>query len=150
MPNIAYERVSDNDAEEELVDIPSQRVRSNPELALRPPIYYGDGPFDPPSSEEDEDHYQDKPGHHGVLGSDGFGDSEPGNGLRVGGGKVSTSAASSSKLTFILPTAPGCSEVSHILFGVIGVFVRLYWRIRRNQSLLWEAIPCVKGAQGIP
>lgn len=93
MPNPTYERVSDNDADEDCVDIPSQLARVYPhlDLVVRPPVYYGDGPFDPPSSEEeDEDHFLDKSRHHGVLSPGEFGDSEPGNGLRVGGGKVST------------------------------------------------------------
>lgn len=92
MPNPTYERVSDNDADEDFVDIPSQtsRVRPGPEPVVRPPVYYGDGPFDPPSSEEDEDRFLDKSERRGVLDPDEFGDSEPGNGLRVGGGKVST------------------------------------------------------------
>ncbi|KAF8555864.1 dipeptidyl aminopeptidase [Imleria badia] len=90
MPNPAYERISDNDGDEYFVDIPAQpsRVRSDPELVVRPHIYYGDGPFDPPSSEdEDEGHFLDKSERRGVLDPDGFRDSEPGNGLRVGGGK---------------------------------------------------------------
>jgi dipeptidyl aminopeptidase len=93
MPNPTYERVSDNDADEEFVDISSQisRVLPGSELVGRPPVYYEDGPFDPPSSEDDdEDRFLDKSGLHGVLDPDGFGDSEPGNGLRIGGGKVST------------------------------------------------------------
>ena len=91
MPNPTYERVSDNDTDEDFIDIPSQppRVRPSLELVVRPPVYYGDGPFDPPSSEEDEDRFLDKSGPHGAFDPDGFGDSEPGNGLRVGGGKVS-------------------------------------------------------------
>lgn len=89
MPNPAYQRISDN-ADEDLVDTPSQqsRVRPDPKLVVRPPIYYGDGPFDPPSSEEeDEDRFLDK--RREVFDSEGFEDSEPGSGLRVGDGKVS-------------------------------------------------------------
>lgn len=96
MPNPTYELVSDNDADEDFVDIPSltSRVLPGPELVVRPPVYYGDGPFDPPSSEEeDEGGLLDKSGRHGVLDPDGFGDSEPGTRLRVGGAKVSTTCS---------------------------------------------------------
>lgn len=91
MPNPAYERVSDNDTDEDVVGNSTQpaRVYPRPDLVVRPPVYYGDGPFDPPSSEEDEDRFLDKSGPHGVLSLDDFGDSEPGNGLRVGSDKVS-------------------------------------------------------------
>ncbi|KAF8141399.1 dipeptidyl aminopeptidase [Boletus edulis] len=92
MPKPTYERVSDNDTHEDVEEAPSQppRVRPHPALAVRPPVYYGDGPFDPPSSEEeDEDRFQDKY-ERGVLDPDGFSDSEPGNGLRVGGSKRPT------------------------------------------------------------
>ncbi|KAG6381795.1 dipeptidyl aminopeptidase [Boletus reticuloceps] len=103
MPNPTYERVSDNDTHEDVVETSQPpRARPHPALAVRPPVYYGDGSFDPPSSEEgDEDRFQDKY-ERGVLDPDGFSDSEPGNGLRVGG-------------------TTDCSEVSCILSGIISI-----------------------------
>ncbi|KAF9233855.1 dipeptidyl aminopeptidase [Melanogaster broomeanus] len=59
-----------------------------PESVVRPHLYYGEGPFDPPSSEDGEDdHYTEKLGPRGVGDLE---DSEPGSGLRVGGGKRPT------------------------------------------------------------
>lgn len=151
MANPAYERISENDADEDLADISSQlpRVQPRPNLVVRPPVYYGDGPFDPPSSEEDsdEDRFLHKSEHHRALNPGEFGDSEPGNGLRVGGGKVSTLRSIilwSSSTTLRL--ASDCPEVSHILSGIIGAFVGLHWRVCRHQSLSWEALPCIKWA----
>ncbi|KAG9313219.1 dipeptidyl aminopeptidase [Chiua virens] len=85
MPNPTYERIAENDADNDFVDTPSQqrRLPPRPDLVVRPPVYYGDGAFDPPSSEEDDgDRFLDKAEHQGVLNPDEYGDSEPGNGLR--------------------------------------------------------------------
>lgn len=137
MPIPTYERIPNNDADEDFVDVSAQpsmnRVRPDPELIVRPPVYYGEGPFDPPSSEdEDEDHFLHKSERRGVLDPDGFEDSEPGNGLRVGGGKVSTLCSVIPRLTSTSRLAPGCSEVSHILSGVLSIPVSLHWRPRCN------------------
>lgn len=153
MPNPTYERVSDNDTDEDCVDIPSQpaRVQPRPDLVVRPPVYYGDGPFDPPSSEEeDEDRFLDKSERHHALNPGEFRDSEPGNGLRVGGGKVSTLPQRNTlKFIPVSHLAAGCPETSYILPGSVGVLVGLHWCVCRNQSLSWKAVPCIKRAKDI-
>lgn len=148
MPNTAYERISNNDVDEDLVDIPYQLPRAgpHPELVVRPPVYYGDGAFDPPSSEEDEDEerFLHKSGLNGTLNQ---GDSEPETGLRVGGGKVSSLRSTSHwKSLSISPLASDSPEVPRVLSGIPGALVSLHWRVRRNQSLSWTAVPCTKGA----
>jgi dipeptidyl aminopeptidase B len=89
MSSPVYERVSVNDEDQECVEIaphPSH-AQTRPDLVVRPPVYYGEGPFDPPSSDDDEDQFLGKQEHPG-----NFGDSEPGNGLRVGARKVSSTS----------------------------------------------------------
>ncbi|KAF8840395.1 hypothetical protein BDN67DRAFT_951704 [Paxillus ammoniavirescens] len=90
MPNPTYERLSDNGDEEAVSDTLTQSSATRalrPDLPVRPPVYYGEGPFDPPSSEDEEEHYLEKSGPHGLGDLE---DSEPGNGLRVGGDKRPT------------------------------------------------------------
>ena len=148
MPNPTYERIADSDADEDCADIPSQLPRVQPplELAVRPPIYYGDGPFDPPSSQEDsdEERFLHK-SEHAI--SDEFGDTEPGNGLRVGSGKVSVLCAQhfgTHQPPFHL--ASDCPEISHILSGVIGALVGLHWCVCCDESLSRQAVPSIKSA----
>lgn len=151
----AYERVSDSDTDEDLAENSSQHSRVQPhrDLVVQPPVYYGDGPFDPPSSEEDsdEERFLRKSEHHEALNPREFADSEPGNVLRVGGAKVSTLCnAMLVNSLFTSRLASDGPEVSHILSGFIGALVCLHWRVRRHQSLQWKAIPPpIERAQGI-
>lgn len=55
MPEPSYERLSPREGARNAAASTSSRVGSPVSLG-RPPIYYGEGPFDPPSSDdEDED-----------------------------------------------------------------------------------------------
>jgi hypothetical protein len=50
-PNASYERLPQDETRNEAGGSRSQ----SPLATARPPIYYGDGPFDPPSSDDDDD-----------------------------------------------------------------------------------------------
>jgi dipeptidyl aminopeptidase len=88
---MSYQHVNDEeDLEDNGSHLPASRSRIaaiHPDLAIRPSVYYDDGPFDAPSSDEGEGLIE-KQDH--VLSDDPnvFGDTEPGNGLLVGGNKV--------------------------------------------------------------
>ncbi|KIJ65436.1 hypothetical protein HYDPIDRAFT_88548 [Hydnomerulius pinastri MD-312] len=96
MPTPTYERLSDHGDEDVGGNLIPQSSRTRTRAlgsdhVVRPEIYYGDGPFDAPSSEDDdEEGYLEKQSRSTGLEQGGFGDSEPGNGLRVGGSKRPT------------------------------------------------------------
>lgn len=84
MLSSSYERIPDDHrpVEEASHGAQSSRYTDDPAAANvrdeRPPIYYGEGPFDPPSSEDesilgDKEEEEDEPQ---PLGEDEFGDAE--------------------------------------------------------------------------
>ncbi|KAG6334896.1 hypothetical protein ID866_4190 [Astraeus odoratus] len=83
MPAPAYEHLPSNE-EEDIVRESFSRPRSASltDHFIRPSTYYGEGPFDAPSSDEDDEEYLVKEGRE-----DGDIDCEQEKGLRVGGGK---------------------------------------------------------------
>ncbi|KAG2359215.1 dipeptidyl peptidase IV N-terminal region-domain-containing protein [Suillus spraguei] len=89
---MSYEHVDGGDEEDfedndnRLLASRSRITTIHADLAFRPSIYYEEGPFDAPSSDEGEGLIE-KQDH--VLSDDPnvFGDTEPGNGLLVGGNK---------------------------------------------------------------
>lgn len=103
---MSYQHVND---EEDFEDNDSRPLASrsriaailHPDLAItRPSVYYDDGPFDAPSSDEGEGliEKQDL-----VLSDDPnvFSDTEPGNGLLVGGTKVGRNLRRSRFFTYV-------------------------------------------------
>ncbi|KAI5995630.1 dipeptidyl aminopeptidase [Pisolithus albus] len=107
----AYQHLSD--AEEGCLDresdYPRDRSLSFSDHSARPLTYYGEGPFDAPSSDDEDEEYLVKEARdQGEVG-----DSEPGGGLRVGGGGKRPTAL----------RALVISLVSLVLFSAfIGVF----------------------------
>jgi dipeptidyl aminopeptidase len=95
----AYERVNGG-AEEDFGDdnnyISGTSTIGHPILpVIRPSVYYDEGPFDPPSSDDEDEGLIEKQDH--VLVSeelDTFNDTEPGKRARLGGNKVSGSPLS--------------------------------------------------------
>lgn len=90
MPSIAYDHLAGDDDEGSGRDLgvssPTPQHSLLPDHPIRPPTYYGEGPFDPPSS-EDED--EDKDYLVKDVCEQGLDHSEAGShGLRVG--KVSS------------------------------------------------------------
>jgi dipeptidyl aminopeptidase len=89
----AYERVNDG-AEEDFRDddthvlAPRSRIGHSVLPVIRPPVYYEEGPFDVPSSDDEGEGLIEKQDH--VLTDEGnvFNDTEPGNRLTLGGIKV--------------------------------------------------------------
>lgn len=156
MPTPTYERLSGN-ADEDVGNSFSQSTRTRalpPDPFVRPPVYYGEGPFDAPSSEEGEDDgYLEKQGRSVGLEEEQYGDSAGNlNGLRVGGGnKVSGHTQYTTLLLFIcsLPLAADCFEVSHIVSGITCLTVCLYRRVCCNHSLQWQDLPCTRSPQNI-
>ncbi|KAI6130211.1 dipeptidyl aminopeptidase [Pisolithus thermaeus] len=64
------------------LDYPRERSPSLSDHTTRPFTYYGEGPFDAPSSDDEDEEYLVKE----ACDQGEVGDSEPGSGLRVGGG----------------------------------------------------------------
>lgn len=67
MPPSAYGPLSQEDDQED-VDAASITRASGHGLLPRPPVYYGEGPFDPPSSDDESEELLSKP----EAGSDGL------------------------------------------------------------------------------
>jgi hypothetical protein len=126
----SYEQVSQ---ELDEVNQPSSST-----LPVRPPTYYGEGPFDPPSSDDEDERLLEKsrplsPGGDQIEGG--------GAGLRIGGHKVCYFLSdftlqlmfSSAASTIIL--AMSC-HLTHFLSRSI----RMYWHIR-SRHLQRSCIP---------
>ena len=94
---MSYERVNGGDEEDFKDDntgVPASRSRIgatvHPDLVIRPPMYYGDGPFDAPSSDDEGEGLIEKQDHVALSNDQNiFDDTESGNSLVVGGNKVS-------------------------------------------------------------
>ena len=82
MPTPAYQHLSGAEDEDERTDRRPGTLLLN--HVIRPHTYYGEGPFDAPSSDDEDDGYLDKETRE--QGSLEY--SEPDNGLRVGGRQV--------------------------------------------------------------
>lgn len=96
----AYERVNGG-AEEEFGDddddtyVPASRSRIRHSV-IRPPVYYEEGPFDPPSSDDEGGSLIDKQDHVSTSNERNvFDDTEPGSRLVLGGNKVSAALSPS-------------------------------------------------------
>ncbi|KAH7910473.1 dipeptidyl aminopeptidase [Hygrophoropsis aurantiaca] len=78
--------IEDQEFEENGTSSNQRRRTIRPDLQIRPPTYYGDGPFDPPSSDDEAEVLLEKNRGRAsfMADQDTFGDSEPGNGLVVG------------------------------------------------------------------
>lgn len=75
-----------NDSPHGLLASRSRITAIHSDLAIRPSVYYEEGPFDAPSSDEGEGLIEKR--DHGLSDDPNvFGDTEPGNGLLVGGNK---------------------------------------------------------------
>jgi len=83
MPTYQHLSGEDEDVEHELASS-QPRVPLLSHGVIRPQTYYGEGPFDAPSSDDDDDDvYLVKEARE----QGGLHDSDPDNGLRVGGGR---------------------------------------------------------------
>lgn len=97
----AYERVNGG-AEEEFGDdddtyVPASRSRIGHSVqpVIRPPVYYEEGPFDPPSSDDEGESFIEKQDHVPASNERNvFDDTEPGSRLVLGGHKVSAALSS--------------------------------------------------------
>jgi len=90
----AYERVSGNAEEDFGYDdnhtFPHRlRTEHSGLPVIRPAVYYEEGPFDPPSSDDEGEDLIEK--RYKASGSNELDDTEPGNRLQLGGSKVSDS-----------------------------------------------------------
>jgi dipeptidyl aminopeptidase len=103
---MSYQHVNGGD-EEDFGDNDSRLLASrsriaaiHPDLAFRPSVYYEEGPFDAPSSDEGEGLIEKQ--DRDVLSDDPniFSDTEPGNGL-VGGNKVGHNLHCSRFFTYV-------------------------------------------------
>lgn len=94
-----------NDSPHGLLASRSRITAIHPDLAIRPSVYYEEGPFDAPSSDESVGLIEKRVN---VLSDDPnvFGDTEPGNGLLVGGNKVSHNLYCSHFFAYIVSKRP--------------------------------------------